>query len=411
MTKRTKRLLVAILAATVAAAVSVTAASTRPTSPAAQGPIKIGISLSLSGDFSDPGKAVKRGYDLWAAYVNAHGGILGRKVELKIVNDASDPNQAVSNYQKLITGDHVDLVFGPFSSLLTGPSATVANRYHYAFLEPAGGGPKVFALKLHNLFFVQPAPVVKCGDSFVRYLKTLPAAKRPKTASYASLDDPFSSPIADAMQKQLSSGLHVKTLYKTIYPAETTDLTPIVAKEIAPKPDMIIGGTQSEDAYSQVKGLVQAGYNPKFLFFANGANSPTEFPSKVGKNNVNGIFSCSDWTPVAKTAGNKTFVAQYVKRYGGTGFDIDNNSAEAWAVGQLLQIVSTKIGSIDNQKIITALHKGVWKTIEGNLSWDANGSPNGDDLLVEWIHGKLLPVFPASVAVAKPFSPKPAWGG
>ncbi|MDP9284189.1 MAG: amino acid ABC transporter substrate-binding protein [Actinomycetota bacterium] len=409
MTKRTKRLLAGTLTAAVVAAVSVTAASSRPTA-SALGPIKIGISLSLSGDFSDPGKAVKRGYDLWAAYVNAHGGILGRKVQLKIVNDASDPNQAVSNYQKLITGDHVDLAFGPFSSLLTGPSATVANRYHYAFLEPAGGGPKVFALKLHNLFFVQPAPVVKCGDSFVRYLKTLPASQRPKTASYASLDDPFSSPIADAMQHQLSGTLHVKTVYKTIYPAETTDLTPIVAKEIAPKPDMIIGGTQSEDAYSQVKGLVQAGYNPKFLFFANGANSPTEFPNKVGRKNVNGIFSCSDWTPVAKTSGNELFVSQYVKRYGGTGFDIDNNSAEAWAVGQLLQVVAAKIGSIDNQKIIAALHKGVWPTIEGSLSWDANGSPNGDDLLVEWIKGKLLPVFPPGVAVAKPFSPKPVWG-
>src|SRR6516225_5392760 len=231
MAKRTKALLAATLVAAVASAVVASAASTRPN---AQGPIKIGISLSLTGDFSDPGKSVEKGYNLWAAYVNAHGGILGRQVQLKIVNDASDPNQAVSNYQKLITGDHVDLVFGPFSSLLTGPSATVANRYHYAFLEPAGGGPKVFALKLHNLFFVQPAPVVKCGDSFVRYLKTLPAAQRPKTASYASLDDPFSSPIADAMQQQLSSGLHVKTVYKTIYPAETTDLTPIVAKEIAP---------------------------------------------------------------------------------------------------------------------------------------------------------------------------------
>jgi branched-chain amino acid transport system substrate-binding protein len=410
MAKRTKRVLAATLATAVASAVIVAAASTLPTARAAQGPIKIGISLSLSGDFSDPGKAVKRGYDLWAAYVNAHGGILGRQVQLKIVNDASDPNQAVSNYQKLITGDHVDLVFGPFSSLLTGPSATVANRYHYAFLEPAGGGPKVFALKLHNIFFVQPAPVVKCGDSFVRYLKTLPASKRPKTASYASLDDPFSSPIADAMRAQLSSGLKVKTVYNTIYPAETTDLTTIVAKEIAPKPDMIIGGTQSVDAYSQVKGLVQAGYNPKFLFFSNGANSPTVFPSMVGKKNVNGIFSCSDWTPVAKTAGNALFVSQYVKRHGGTGFGIDNNSAEAWAVGQLLQLVVAKTGSIDNQKIINALHKGVWKTIEGNLSWDANGSPNGDDLLVEWIKGKLLPVYPPSVAVAKPFSPKPHWG-
>src|SRR5438876_6827630 len=148
MAKRTTGLLAATLVAAIASAVVATTANTRTTARNA-GPIKIGISLSLSGDFSDPGKAVKRGYDLWAAYVNAHGGILGRKVQLKIVDDASSPNQVVTNYQNLITRDKVDLTFGPFSSLLTGPAATVANRYHYAFLEPAGGGPKVFALHLH----------------------------------------------------------------------------------------------------------------------------------------------------------------------------------------------------------------------------------------------------------------------
>src|SRR5438552_969879 len=229
MAKRMKFLAVAALAAVPAMWLAAGSAA----APSA-GPIKIGISLSLSGDFSDPGKAVKRGYDLWAAYVNAHSGILGREVQLLIKDDASSPDQAVTNYQNFITRDKVDLVFGPFSSLLTGPSATVANRYHYAFLEPAGGGPKVFALHLHNLFFVQPAPVVKCGDTFVEYLRSLPASKRPKTASYASMDDPFASPIADAMRGQLQA-MGVKTVYKTIYPSETTDLTPIVEKAIGPK--------------------------------------------------------------------------------------------------------------------------------------------------------------------------------
>jgi branched-chain amino acid transport system substrate-binding protein len=407
MAKRTKGILAALV---VVAGTAVWLAAGATATPRAQGPIKIGISLSLSGDFSDSGKAVKRGYDLWASYVNAHGGVLGRQVQLKIVDDASSPNQVVTNYQTLITRDHVDLVFGPFSSLLTGPAATVANRYHYAFLEPAGGGPAVFALHLHNLFFVQPAPVVKCGDSFVAYLKTLPASQRPKTASYASLDDPFSSPIADAMRSQLQAA-GVKTLYHTIYPAETTDLTPIIAKAIAPKPDMIIGGTQSDDAYAQVKALIQAKYSPKFLFYANGANSPTEFPSKVGAKNVNGIFSCSDWTPTEPSNGNSVFVAQYLKRYGGNKFQIDGSSAEAWSVGQLLQLAVKKTGTLDNQTIISTLHKGSWATVEGNLSWDANGQPNGNDLLVEWIHGKLLPVFPKQFALANPFSPKPPWGG
>ncbi|MGZ4384626.1 MAG: amino acid ABC transporter substrate-binding protein [Gaiellaceae bacterium] len=406
------RLYLALAAAFAAAAALVAVATTVASGSSAagrQGPIKIGISLSLSGDFSDPGNAVKKGYQLWASYVNAHGGVLGRQVSLEIKDDASNPNTAVSNYQTMITRDHVDLVFGPFSSLLTGPSAAVANRYHYAFLEPAGGGPKVFALHLHNLFFVQPAPVVRCGDSFVAYLKTLPKSQQPKTASYASLDDPFSSPIADAMRAKLTK-MGVKTVFNTIYPAETTDLTPIEAKVIAPKPDLIVGGTQSTDAYAQVKALVQAGYNPKFLFLSNGASAPLDFPKNVGAKNVNGIFSCADWTPDSPSFGNKTFVAAYLKKYGGNKFLIDSSSAEAWGVGQLVQAVAAKKHSIDNSVIISTLHKGVWPTVEGNLSWDANGSPNGQDLLVEWIHGKLLSVFPKKFAIAKPVEPKPNWG-
>ena len=62
-------------------------------------PLVIGISLSLSGDFSDPGKAAMRGYQLWAQEANKHGGVLGRKVKLKIVDDTSSPNQVVTNYQ------------------------------------------------------------------------------------------------------------------------------------------------------------------------------------------------------------------------------------------------------------------------------------------------------------------------
>ncbi|HEY0535521.1 MAG TPA: ABC transporter substrate-binding protein, partial [Actinoplanes sp.] len=99
-------------------------------------PLVIGASVSLTGDFADSGKAVKAGYDLWAATVNAKGGILGRQVQFKIVDDTSSPTQVVTNYQNLINRDKVDLVFGPFSSLLTVPASQVAKRYGYAFLEP-----------------------------------------------------------------------------------------------------------------------------------------------------------------------------------------------------------------------------------------------------------------------------------
>lgn len=373
------------------------------------GPIKIGISLSLSGDFSDPGKFAKQGYELWMNTVNAHGGILGRKVALDIKDDASSPTQAATNYQNFITKDHDDAVFGPFSTLLTAPSAAVAHRYGYAFIEPAGGGPAVFNQKLDNVFFTQPAPIVESGDVFVRYILSLPKSERPKTAAYPALDDPFSSPIADRMRAQFEKA-GIKTVYKTIYPSETVDMTPIVSKIAAAKPDMIVGGTQAGDGYSLLKALIEAKYAPKYVFEANGPNSPGEFPGKVGKKNVNGIFSSSDWFPQAKTPGNSAFVKAFIKAYGGNAGDIDPGSAEAYATGQVFQRVVKQIGAVDNKKIIAALHKGTWPTVEGTLHWNSIGEPTGNFLLVEWIGGQLYPVLPKNVAVKKPVLPHYGWG-
>jgi branched-chain amino acid transport system substrate-binding protein len=373
------------------------------------GTITIGISLSLSGEFSDSGKAAMRGYQLWASVVNAHGGLQGKQVKLKIVDDTSSPTQVVTNYQNLITHDKVAFTFGPFSTLLSAPAATVANRYHYAFIEPAGGGPAVFDEKLHNVFFTQPAPVVESADVFAHYILSLPKSIRPKTAAYPSLDDPFSSPIADRVRTLLEAG-GIKTVYKTIYPSETTDMTPIVSKYAAMKPDLVVGGTQNNDAYAQIKALIQLKFSPKFVFFSNGPNDPAEFPSKVGAKNVNGIFSTGDWFPDSTAPGNKQFVAEYVKKYGGGAGSIDPTSAEAFAAGQVLQLAVAKTKSLDNGKVIDALHSGSWPTVEGVLRWNSVGEPQGSDLLVEWVNGKLLPVYPKSIALHAPIAPKPAWG-
>src|SRR2546423_3908820 len=122
---------------------------------ASKSPITIGASLSLSGDFAADGQAFQRGYQLWAEDQNRKGGLLGRKVKLDVISDSSSPSQVVSNYQKLIASNKDPLIFGPFSTLLTVPSARVAARYGYAFVEGAGAGPSVFGSGLKNVFSVQ----------------------------------------------------------------------------------------------------------------------------------------------------------------------------------------------------------------------------------------------------------------
>ena len=73
--------------------------------------------------------------------------------------------------------------------------------------------------------------------------------------------------------------------------------------------------------------------------------------------------------------------------------------------------VAKKTGKVDNATIIKTLHSGNWPTVEGNLTWDQYGSPRGSTMLTEWIGGKLLPVWPQSVALHPPVISKPPWGG
>jgi branched-chain amino acid transport system substrate-binding protein len=406
---RRARLLAA--AATIAVgAVALAGCSSGSTVSSSSSPLKIGISLSLTGDFSDSGKAAQRGYDLWADVTNKAGGVLGRQVKLTIVDDASSPDQVVTNYTNLITQNKVDLVFGPYSSLLTVPASRVASRYHYAFIEPAGGGPSVFAQKLTNLFFVQPAPTTKGGDVFANYILSLPASQRPKTAGYAKLDDPFSAPIAESIQKRFEAA-GIKTVYDQTYPAETADMTPIMSGMAAANPDVVIGGSQEADSFAQIKAMIQLKFNPKWLFESNGVNSPGDFPAAVGIANTEGAFSSADWYADSTIAGSTKFIADYTAKYGGTAQKIDPTSAEAYSAGLLLSQVAKKTGKIDNPTIIKTLHTGTWPTLVGNLSWDQYGAPQGAYLLIQWINGKLTTVFPASTAQHAPVAPKPHWAG
>src|SRR5919108_6175576 len=98
-------------------------------------PIVIGASLPLTGDFSQPGGAAKRGYEVWLEMVNQKGGILGRQVKLTVLDDASEQNTVVADYNRLITRDKVDLLLGTFSSLLNLPASAVAERNRMLYVE------------------------------------------------------------------------------------------------------------------------------------------------------------------------------------------------------------------------------------------------------------------------------------
>src|SRR6266568_2006236 len=120
-------------------------------------PLVIGASLPGTGDFAQPGEASKRGYTIWQDMVNSGGGLLGRQVQLKIVDDASSQDTVVSDYNRLISQDKVDLLLGTFSSLLNIPASAVAEKAGMTYICPSCGSPNMFNRKFKHIFFAQPA--------------------------------------------------------------------------------------------------------------------------------------------------------------------------------------------------------------------------------------------------------------
>lgn len=374
-------------------------------------PIKIGVSLSLSGDFSADGLAFQQGYKLWADTVNKNGGILGRQVQLDILSDASNTSQVVTNYQKLITVDHCDLVFGPFSSLLTKPASVVANRYGYAFVEGAGGGPSVFTQGLHNLFDVS-APVANLLISFTQYIKSLPASQRPTTAAYATQDDPFTQPQVDTAKQYLEQA-GVKTVSYQVYPAETTDYTPIAQKMIASGAQVIVTGTLLPDIVAYIQAFKQQHYNPQAIIATAGPDQGAQFTKAIGGTaSAEGIFVPNGgWYPSINTFENAQMVKDFLTKYGGTSDAISSDVAEAFSVGQVVQQAATKIGSIDNTKLIAELHSDTtFQSVQGPVKFDGQGQNTlATGYLFQWQKGSLVSVYPANLATNTPKYPKPNW--
>ncbi len=374
-------------------------------------PIKIGISLSLSGDFSADGQAFQQGYQLWADYVNSHGGLLGRQVKLDILSDASNEAQVTTNYQKLITQDKVDLVFGPYSTLLTKPASVVANRYGYALVEGAGGGPSVFNRGLNNVFDVS-LPVANNLVSFTQLMAAMPAGQRPTSVAYATEDDPFTQPQVDLANQLLTQAGIPAAVPEIIYPAETTDFTPIAQKIIAAHADIVVLGTQLPDITAFILAFKQQHYNPKAIIATAGPDQGTQFLQAIGgAASAEGIMVPNGWFAEEKTPGNAAMVQAYIAKYGGTPDGISADVPEAYSVGQVVQQAVEKIGSLNQAKLIQELHSGTFTTVQGPVKFDSTGQNTAiTSYLFQWQKGSLVPIYPADTfgAVA-PEYPKPSW--
>jgi len=349
--------------------------------------------------------------------VNAHGGLLGHQVVLKILNDASSPTQVVTNYQTLFNTDHVNLAFGPFSSLLTTPASSVAARYGFAFVEGAGGAPAVFNSPAnqadHNVFDVS-LPIADEMIPFVNYIASLPASQRPKTAAYPSADDPFATPPVQIAQQMLQK-LGVKTVYSKIFPEEAADYKAPADQVAASGAQIVVlGSTDVPTVSAFMQAFEQQHYTPKLFIAAAGPDQGSAFISAVGKGNAAGMMVPNGWYPGYANSASQAMVQEYVSKYGGNASGVSADVAEAYSVGQVMAQAVAATGGTVNAKIIRYLHSGVTLTsVQGPVKFDSLGENGASAAFVsQWQDGgtafnQVLPAGTAgSVAI---LATKPAW--
>jgi branched-chain amino acid transport system substrate-binding protein len=369
------------------------------------GPLKIGMSLPLTGPVADVSKSGYEGYRLWASQVNASGGLIGRQVTLKVLDDGFQPAQSGSNYTRLITQDKVDLLLGTFSSLLNAPDSAIAARQGMLYIEPSGGAATLFTRGFKNLFFAQPATTTDLPNQFVEWVTSLPADQRPKTAAYVTQDDPSASP-AVAIFKTKLEALGIRTVYNETYAPEESNFDTIAAAVSHASPELVIHGAVATDGVQFVRSLEKVSFSPKMLFQTKSPSDET-YPSAIGTKNAQAVFTSVAWSPQAKYPGNAEFVTAYTKMFGHAPSE---DAANSYTAGQVLAAAVKAVGRIDQKALADWLHSHTVDTIVGPLKWDSTGVPQGTMLLAQWQNGTLQIVAPKSAATTQEIlNLKPAW--
>jgi branched-chain amino acid transport system substrate-binding protein len=363
-------------------------------------PLKIGASLPLTGEFSEPGKAAQQGYEVWQTMVNENGGLLGRQVELVVKDDASNQNTVVADYNALISQDKVDLLLGTFSSLLNLPASAVAERNRMLYVEPAGGNPDIFSRGFKTVFFAQQATADHQGDVWANWITQLPEDQRPKTAAYPTLDDPFTTPTSEGIEAILSDA-GIETVYRETYTADTTNFDSIANAVKAKNPDLVVAGTQFEDGIGFLRALNKVGFTPAWLYQTNAPSFGDQYADGVGVENTEGVFYAVSHSQEATTPGNEEFVAKYQEMFGSD--TVPEDAADAYAAGEVLQATveaNDTVAKEDQLKLADWLRQNSVETILGPLSWNEDGSPKGEFLIGQWQSGKPEIVLPEEAATS-----------
>jgi branched-chain amino acid transport system substrate-binding protein len=337
-------------------------------------PLRIGLSLSLTGPTAPAGKQVLAGLEIWREDVNAKGGLLGRPVQLVYYDDQGSPANAPGIYEKLMGVDKVDLLIGPYSTNVIAAAMPAIIQRKRTTIGIFGLGantafnyPKYFSMNSQG---PSPANYSKC-------VFDLAAAQQPKPTRVALIgaDVEYSRHALDGAREN-AKAMGFDVVLERTYPISTTDFTPIVRAVQGANPDVVFVASLPVDTAGIVRAAREIQFSPKIFGGAMLGLLVTGIKQQLGPA-INGYISNEFYIPAPSLQfeGTARMLAEYQKRAPGLGTDPLGYTYPpyAYAAGQILAEAVTQTKSLDDDTLADYLRKTTFNTVIGPIKFGAQG--------------------------------------
>jgi branched-chain amino acid transport system substrate-binding protein len=364
----------------------------------AQGTLVVGAVVSQTGQQADLAAGYLKGILLWETQVNATGGLLGRPVELKVLDDGSDAMRAGELYGQLIREAKADFLVGPYGSAATRAASAEAERERKLMVN--GAGPARVVQQGPNRFLFQSGPSYAARSEGVLQL----ARKAGITRLHILARQEFAAQeIAEAIRLDaLAQGFAVPEV--ETYSPYTGDFTPYVLRAATANAQAWIAFGEARDAADMVKTFKKHGYAPQ-LFFARRAAEPA-FVTALGQD-AEFTLAEVEYDPRLKHPANLEFVKAFAAKWSAAP---GLAAAEGYAAASVLGEAVRRAGSTETENVRAALAALETETPLGRYRVGASGQQLGIVPAVAQIQrGRAHIVWPFGLETAQPLQPYPQW--
>ncbi len=365
---------------------------------AAQAPIRIGSTLALTGPLSATAMTHKLVGEIYVEQLNARGGLLGRKVDWKVLDDQSKPDVARTMYEQLVTSDKVDLLMGPYATGAILSAMGVAQRYNKVLVHHTFGIPSL--AKYEGAF---PAWSLGADPGTTvpnMVFDALAASPRPpKTVAFVTSKFP-SIHFMTLGAREIAKKRGLSEVLFLEWEFGNRDFGPIAARIKDAKPDLVWMGDIALEGNMLLDAMKKIDYVPPQHFHTYPAPGPmTKSPD--GKNALS-LTIFEEHAPFTNNPVAAEFIKIFNDRAAKAGLPdttVEVQAAASFSAWQILEAGVRGANSLDDKAIIQWLKANRVDTIQGKLRFDGTGN-YGDDLmkLKQVQNGKWNVVWPAQFA-------------